>query len=87
MGAGIASPQIRIGNYISLVARLLLAIGLVFGAARLPQIGESLGKAIRNFRKGLSGDDEKKKEQLNASQADTPETTEGKNKGGSNPPA
>jgi sec-independent protein translocase protein TatC len=30
LGAGIATPQIRIGNYISLVARLLLAIGLVF---------------------------------------------------------
>lgn len=29
-GAGIAIPQIRIGNYISLVSRLLLAIGLVF---------------------------------------------------------
>jgi len=29
-GAGIATPQIRIGNYISLVSRLLLAIGLVF---------------------------------------------------------
>jgi len=30
LGSGIAVPQIRIGNYISLVARLLLAIGLVF---------------------------------------------------------
>ena len=30
LGSGIASPQIRIGNYISLVARLLLAIGLIF---------------------------------------------------------
>ena len=29
-GAGIATPQIRIGNYITLVSRLLLAIGLVF---------------------------------------------------------
>ena len=29
-GADIATPQIRIGNYISLVSRLLLAIGLVF---------------------------------------------------------
>ncbi len=29
-GANIATPQIRIGNYISLVSRLLLAIGLVF---------------------------------------------------------
>ncbi|MFC2002488.1 twin-arginine translocase subunit TatC [Chloroflexota bacterium] len=29
-GADIASPQIKIGNYISIVTRLLLAIGLVF---------------------------------------------------------
>ena len=29
-GADIASPEIRVGNYISVVARLLLAIGLVF---------------------------------------------------------
>ncbi len=29
-GVGIATPQIRIGNYITLVSRLLLAIGLVF---------------------------------------------------------
>ena len=29
-GSDIATPQIKIGNYISIVARLLLAIGLVF---------------------------------------------------------
>lgn len=29
-GSDIATPQIRVGNYISLVTRLLLAIGLVF---------------------------------------------------------
>ncbi len=29
-GADIARPEIRIGNYISLIARLLLAIGLIF---------------------------------------------------------
>ena len=29
-GADIAAPQIRVGNYVSLVSRLLLAIGLVF---------------------------------------------------------
>ena len=29
-GAGIATPQIRIGNYISFVTRLLLSLGLVF---------------------------------------------------------
>ena len=29
-GSGIASPEIRVGNYIAVVARLLLAIGIVF---------------------------------------------------------
>ena len=29
-GSDIATPQIKIGNYISIVARLLLAVGLVF---------------------------------------------------------
>jgi len=29
-GSNIASPEIRVGNYISVVARLLLAIGMVF---------------------------------------------------------
>lgn len=63
---------------------VLLIILLVFGAARLPQIGEALGKAIRNFRKGFSGEDDKKKEQLSASKSDNPEIPEGKDKGGSN---
>jgi sec-independent protein translocase protein TatA len=51
---------------------VLLIVLLVFGATRLPQIGESLGKAIRNFRKGMSGDEEKKKEQLDASKIEQP---------------
>jgi sec-independent protein translocase protein TatA len=52
---------------------VLLIILLVFGATRLPQIGESLGKAIRNFRKGLSGDESNKDDQINASKIDTKE--------------
>jgi len=40
---------------------VLLIVLLVFGATRLPQIGDALGKAIRNFRKGASGEDEKDK--------------------------
>lgn len=28
---------------------------LLFGASRLPQLGSSLGSAIRNFKKGFSG--------------------------------
>lgn len=37
----------------------LLVIGgvivLIFGARRLPEIGSGLGKAIKNFRAGVSG--------------------------------
>lgn len=31
---------------------ILVIVVIVFGAGKLPQIGENLGKAIRNFKKG-----------------------------------
>jgi sec-independent protein translocase protein TatA len=38
---------------------LILAIAtLVFGVRRLPEIGAGLGKAVKNFKAGLSGQDE-----------------------------
>jgi TatA/E family protein of Tat protein translocase len=49
---------------------VLLIVVLVFGATRLPQIGDALGKAIRNFRKGFSGEESSKDEHLNASQVE-----------------
>jgi sec-independent protein translocase protein TatA len=39
---------------------LVLVILIVFGAGRLPQIGGSLGKGLKNFRKGLKGKEEEK---------------------------
>jgi sec-independent protein translocase protein TatA len=36
-----------------LIVILLIAV-LIFGASKLPQIGEGLGKAIRGFRKSIS---------------------------------
>ena len=53
---------------------VLLIVLLVFGAARLPQIGEALGKAIKSFRKGFSGDDSSKDDQIKASKIDKQET-------------
>jgi sec-independent protein translocase protein TatA len=47
-------PHLGMGE---LVVILMLAL-LVFGATRLPQIGEGMGRAIRNFKRGLSTDDE-----------------------------
>jgi sec-independent protein translocase protein TatA len=36
---------------------ILLIAFLVFGAKRLPELGSGLGKAIRDFNKGLKGED------------------------------
>ena len=40
----------------------LILIGIIvvvlFGATRLPQIGSGIGQAIKNFKKGISEDDE-----------------------------
>ena len=43
------------------VTELLIILGicvLLFGARRLPELGSSLGKAIKGFKAGVSGDDE-----------------------------
>jgi sec-independent protein translocase protein TatA len=37
---------------------VLVIVLLVFGASRLPQIGEGLGKAVRNLKRGLTTDDD-----------------------------
>jgi sec-independent protein translocase protein TatA len=37
------------------IAFLLLAVLLVFGAKRLPELGRSLGSGLREFNGGLTG--------------------------------
>jgi sec-independent protein translocase protein TatA len=40
---------------------LLILLGIVviiFGARRLPELGSGLGKAIKNFKSGVTGKDE-----------------------------
>ena len=39
---------------------VLLIVILIFGVGRISKVGEDLGKGIRAFRKGLSGDEEEK---------------------------
>jgi sec-independent protein translocase protein TatA len=36
------------------IALILVVVLLLFGARRLPEIGSSFGKSIREFKKGLS---------------------------------
>ena len=40
------------------LAIILVIVLLIFGAGKLPQIGEGLGKAISNFKKSVGGKDE-----------------------------
>ena len=46
-------PNLGMGELLIVLAIVML----VFGATRLPQIGEGVGKAIRNLKRGLSDDD------------------------------
>lgn len=43
--------------------QILIAVAillLIFGPKRIPDLGKSLGEAIRGFRKGIKEDDNKK---------------------------
>ena len=40
-----------------LLVILVIAL-LIFGAARLPEIGKSLGKAMHGFKKAMQGDED-----------------------------
>ena len=37
---------------------ILVIILIIFGAGKLPEIGEGLGRGIRSFKKATSGQDE-----------------------------
>ena len=37
---------------------IFVVIMLIFGASKLPQLGDALGKGIKNFKRSVSGDDE-----------------------------
>ena len=38
------------------IGLILLIILLVFGVGKLPQVGSAIGKGLREFRKGQSGE-------------------------------
>jgi sec-independent protein translocase protein TatA len=56
---------------------ILLVVLLVFGSSKVPQLGDALGRGIRNFKKSMSGDDAidvtpKKIDQAQAAQQQAP---------------
>ena len=42
---------------------ILVIVIVLFGTSRISTIGRDLGSAIREFRKGMSGEEAKKKEE------------------------
>lgn len=54
---GIGMPELLV---------ILVIILIIFGAGKLPQIGEGLGKGIRNFRKATKDKDREEIESKNS---------------------
>lgn len=53
------------------ISELLLIFGVVlllFGGRKLPELGGAIGESIKNFKKGLKGDDEAKSLEASKSQ-------------------
>ena len=57
------------------IAVVLVIVLVIFGPRRLPELGKSMGKGIREFKGSLSMDD--KDEIPTESSAKTPEVVEG----------
>jgi sec-independent protein translocase protein TatA len=55
---------------------LLLVLLLVFGPKRLPEMGRSLGKGMREFKDTISGKDDDKDEYVHQQPAELPPAVE-----------
>ena len=42
------------------IVLILVIILIVFGVGKLPQVGNAIGKGIRSFKRGQSGEEAKK---------------------------
>jgi sec-independent protein translocase protein TatA len=63
---------------------ILVIVLIIFGAGKLPEIGNGLGKAIRNFKDATSAQSGAEKEaqgKIAAAATDTKKEIEGKNHG------
>lgn len=52
---------------------ILVILVIFFGPSRLPQLGQSLGKALRGFKEGLSEKEKEKEVQANDPMARIPD--------------
>lgn len=47
---------------------VLLIVLVIFGAKRLPEIGRSMGSSAREFKKGITGDEDQASSQVQRSE-------------------
>jgi sec-independent protein translocase protein TatA len=64
------------------IAVVLIIVLIIFGPKRLPELGQSMGRGIREFKSSLSGDKDKdspeeKRPELQASEAKPTEPAAG----------
>jgi sec-independent protein translocase protein TatA len=64
---------------------IIFVVLVVFGASKLPQLGEGLGRAIGSFKRALTGSNEieaspKKAEREGSPRPETPETAKSADK-------
>jgi sec-independent protein translocase protein TatA len=69
---------------LEIVVVLIIAL-VVFGPKRLPELGKSMGRGIREFRGSISGKDDESKPELDAPADDTAERVNGEVVGHSAP--
>jgi sec-independent protein translocase protein TatA len=61
MFGGLGMPELII---------ILVIILIIFGAGKLPQIGEGMGKAIRNFKNATSDKEQKEPQKIDQDKKD-----------------
>ena len=54
---------------------LVIVLLLIFGPKRLPEIGKSMGRGMREFKDSVTGKDEEKPVELTATPVEQPEPT------------
>ena len=47
---------------------ILVIILIIFGAGKLPQVGGAIGKAIRSFKRGQTGEEDEAEEEVTLKQ-------------------
>ena len=46
------------------IVLILVIILIIFGVGKLPQVGNAIGKGLRAFKRGQSGEEEEKKDEV-----------------------